>query len=65
MTDAPDLPRAYTPGEVATLFKVDPRSVRRWAVQGKLSFFSTPGGARRYHADEIDRMIANGEHPHG
>lgn len=58
-------PRSYTPGEVATLFAVDVRSVRRWAVEGKLSFFRTPGGARRYYADEIDRMIENGEHPHG
>lgn len=65
MTDAPELPRAYTPAEVATLFKVDTRSVRRWAVRGKLSFFSTPGGARRYYADEIDRMIKDGEHPNG
>lgn len=60
----PDV-RSYTPAEVATLFRVDVRSVRRWAVAGKLAHFRTPGGARRYYADEIDRMIENGEQPHG
>jgi predicted site-specific integrase-resolvase len=39
--------------------------VRRWAVAGKLAHFRTPGGARRYYADEIDRMIADGERPRG
>lgn len=57
--------RSYKPGQVASLFNVHVRSVRRWAAAGKLPYFTTPGGARRYYADEIDRMIENGEHPNG
>ena len=60
-----DSVRSYTPGEVARLFNVHPRSVRRWAVAGKLRYFTTPGNARRYYADDVDAMIRNGEQPHG
>jgi excisionase family DNA binding protein len=37
-----------TPSEVATLFRVDPKTVTRWAKSGKLSSIRTLGGHRRY-----------------
>lgn len=52
--------RSYSPSEVAEKFNVHVRSVARWADKGKLTFFRTPGGERRYYADAIDKMIANG-----
>src|ERR1700745_523249 len=37
-----------TPAEVAALFRVDPKTVTRWAKAGKLSSIRTLGGHRRY-----------------
>ena len=48
----------YTPAEVAAKFRVDPKTVTRWAKQGKLSFVMTLGGHRRYPVTEIDALIA-------
>ena len=42
-----------TPGEVAAMFRVDPKTVRRWARDGKLSSLRTLGGHRRYVASEV------------
>ena len=47
-----------TPAEVAALFRVDPRSVTRWAKQGRLTCIRTPGGHRRYQRAEVERLIA-------
>ncbi len=46
-------PKLLTPGEVAQLFRVDPKTVTRWARDGKLSSMRTPGGHRRYREDEV------------
>ena len=46
-----------TPGEVAVIFKVDPKTVTRWAKDGKLSSLRTPGGHRRYFASEVHAML--------
>ena len=47
-TDAPLSQGALlTPGEVAVLFRVDPKTVTRWAQAGKLSAVRTLGGHRR------------------
>jgi excisionase family DNA binding protein len=37
-----------TPAEVAALFRVDPKTVTRWARSGKLACIRTLGGHRRY-----------------
>jgi excisionase family DNA binding protein len=50
-----------TPSEVAALFKVDPKTVTRWAQQGKISSFRTPGGHRRYRQKDVDALLASGE----
>ena len=49
--------RLLTPGEVAALFRVDPKTVTRWAKAGKLSSIRTLGGHRRYRESEIRGLI--------
>lgn len=46
-----------TPSEVAKLFRVDPKTVTRWAKAGKLSSIRTLGGHRRYRADEVHDLL--------
>jgi excisionase family DNA binding protein len=46
-----------TPAEVAAMFRVDPKTVTRWAKAGKLNSIRTLGGHRRYHADEVRRFL--------
>jgi len=46
-----------TPGEVATLFRVDPKTILRWALAGKLSTFRTLGGQRRFRESEIRALL--------
>ena len=48
-----------TPAEVAALFRVDPKTVTRWAVAGKLTSLRTLGGHRRYRADEVHALLAD------
>ena len=50
-------PELLTPAEVAAMFRVDPKTVTRWAQSGKLTSIRTLGGHRRYHADEIRRLL--------
>lgn len=45
------------PGEVAALLRVDPKTVTRWAAQGKLSSIRTLGGHRRFYADEVKALL--------
>lgn len=42
-----------TPAEVAALFRVDPKTVTRWARSGKLSAIRTLGGHRRFLESEV------------
>ncbi|HUH08181.1 MAG TPA: BldC family transcriptional regulator [Egibacteraceae bacterium] len=46
-----------TPSEVAKLFRVDPKTVTRWAKAGHLSSIRTLGGHRRYRAGEVRRLL--------
>lgn len=48
-----------TPAEVATIFRVDPKTVTRWAKAGKLTSIRTLGGHRRYLEAEV-RALLNG-----
>lgn len=50
-------PRLLTPAEVAELFRVDPKTVTRWARAGKLSAIKTLGGHRRYLEDEVMAIL--------
>jgi excisionase family DNA binding protein len=53
---APDLPRYFHPAEVADILHVSPKTVSRWAKDGKLPFLKTLGGHRRYPAAEIRQL---------
>lgn len=52
--------RLLTPGEVAALFRVDPKTVTRWAQEGKLEAVRTLGGHRRFKAAEVYSLLARG-----
>jgi excisionase family DNA binding protein len=47
-----------TPSEVAVLFRVNPKTVTRWARAGKISAVRTLGGHRRFRASEIRRFLS-------
>ena len=47
-----------TPAEVAALFRVDPKTVTRWAKAGKLSSIRTLGGHRRYRESEVKALLS-------
>ena len=49
--------KLLTPAEVASMFRVDPKTVTRWAKAGKLSSIRTLGGHRRYRESEIRTLI--------
>ena len=57
---APQRDRLLTPGEVATLFRVDPKTVTRWASAGRIGSIRTPGGHRRFRESEV-RALLRGE----
>ena len=46
-----------TPSEVAALFRVDPKTVTRWAKAGKLTSIRTLGGHRRYKESEVKALL--------
>lgn len=52
-----------TPAEVAALFKVDPKTVTRWAKAGKLTSIRTLGGHRRYKEAEVKALLKQGDQP--
>jgi excisionase family DNA binding protein len=49
-------PRYLLGGEVADILHVSPKTVSRWAKEGKLPFLRTLGGHRRYPAAEIRQL---------
>jgi excisionase family DNA binding protein len=58
VTDGFEPERLMTPAEVASAFRVDPKTVTRWAKAGKLSAVMTLGGHRRYREAEIRALLA-------
>jgi len=61
--DAPET--LLTPSEVAALFRVNPKTVTRWARSGKLTAIRTLGGHRRFKASEIKRCLEEMSHEPG
>jgi excisionase family DNA binding protein len=55
MLDTAD--RLLTPGEVAALFRVDPKTVARWGAAGRIGSVRTPGGHRRYRESEVRALL--------
>jgi excisionase family DNA binding protein len=55
--DAPYKGRLLRTREVAVLFQVSERAVTDWARKGRIPSVRTPGGHRRYPADEIRALL--------
>jgi excisionase family DNA binding protein len=51
-----------TPAEVAQMFRVNPKTVTRWARAGKITAIRTLGGHRRFRRSEIEKFLAEAEH---
>jgi excisionase family DNA binding protein len=49
-----------TPAEVSQIFRVDPKTVTRWARSGRISSVKTLGGHRRYPKSEILQVLQDG-----
>ena len=60
MSDRTENERLLTPSEVAQMFRVNPKTVTRWARAGKISTVRTLGGHRRFRAEEVRQAL--GEH---
>ena len=54
-----DIARLLTPGEVALMFRVDPKTVARWATGGRLGCIRTPGGHRRFLEAEVTALLSD------
>lgn len=46
-----------TPGDVASMFRVDPKTVTRWADDGKLASIRTLGGVRRFSRQQVEYLM--------
>jgi excisionase family DNA binding protein len=55
--DVENRDRLLTPGEVANLFRVDPKTVTRWAASGRIGSIRTPGGHRRFRESEVRALL--------
>ncbi|WP_184718950.1 BldC family transcriptional regulator [Streptosporangium saharense] len=58
---AGDTERLLTPGEVARLFGVDPKTVNRWALRGQIASVRTPSGHRRYRVGDVRALLHGSE----
>lgn len=48
-------------GDVAEVFGVATETVGRWADEGLLPHFKTPGGQRRFRREDVERFIKDQE----
>jgi excisionase family DNA binding protein len=39
------------------MFRVDPKTVTRWAASGRIGSIRTPGGHRRFHESEVKGLL--------
>jgi len=62
-TRMPDAEPLLTPSEVAAMFRVDPKTVTRWAKAGKLTSIRTLGGHRRYREAEVRELLGEVPQP--
>lgn len=53
--------KLLTSAEVAAMFKVDPKTVSRWAISGRINSIRTPGGHYRYREAEIRALLRGDE----
>lgn len=57
LSDDDDL---MTPAEVAGLFRVDVKTVGRWALRGRIPSTKTLGGHRRFRRGDVQAALENG-----
>ena len=62
MVDRNSRDELLTPAEVAQMFRVNPKTVTRWARAGKITAIRTLGGHRRFRASEIRQYLTEAEH---
>jgi excisionase family DNA binding protein len=55
----PDETHDLSPAEAAAMIGVHPESVRRWAADGLIPFFVTPGGWRRFSRADVETFISS------
>jgi len=55
--------RLLTPAEVAAMFRVDPKTVTRWARTGRLWSTRTLGGHRRYRESDVQQLLGDSAPP--
>lgn len=48
------------PAEVASIFRVDPKTVTRWAAAGKIQAIRTDGGHRRFRVAVVLAKLEEG-----
>lgn len=57
MNRTPTPPKLLTPAEVGLMFRVDPKTVTRWANTGRLRSVRTLGGHRRFFDDQVQALL--------
>jgi excisionase family DNA binding protein len=57
MVSQPTEPRYLRTAQVAELLHVSPKTVSRWAQEGRLPYLRTLGGHRRYPDAEIQALV--------
>ena len=55
--DRDEQERMLTPAEAAAMLRVDPKTITRWAVQGRLRSVRTFGGHRRFPISDVRRLL--------
>jgi excisionase family DNA binding protein len=58
----PDGDRLLTPAEVASVFRVDPKTVTRWAKARRIKAVRTLGGHNRFWESDIRRLLEGETH---
>ncbi|WP_010312424.1 BldC family transcriptional regulator [Saccharopolyspora spinosa] len=60
MTATTQQPRQNGQEQLLTpaLFRVDPKTVTRWATAGRIGSIRTPGGHRRFRESEVRTLLA-------
>lgn len=57
-----DMPeRLMTPAEVAEIFRVEAKTVTRWAADGLIQGIRTPGGLHWRFRESVVRGLASGQ----
>lgn len=56
-TEPQDAGRWLRPAEAASLFGVDPQTLRNWVKAGKIRAQRTVGGQRRYHEADVRVLL--------